>query len=119
VRAGTSSSTRAAAWLAVPARQEGFRSELLLKLFLGGHNFPDDNVRQIRHFKAAQLEMLRTYAEIERRLRKELARHPDLPYWLMTLRFGHRRAGALVQWSDETLRTLERLRRKRRPRRRK
>ena len=100
-------------WLVLPARQEGFRSELLLKLFLGGRVPVEESIRQVQQFKARQAQLLRTYADVERRLRREHARHPDLPYWLMTLRYGHRRAAPLVRWSDETLRALERLRRRR------
>ena len=94
-------------WLVLPARQEGFRSELLLKLFLGGRVPVEESIRQVHHFKARHAQTVRTYAEVERRLRREHARHPDLPYWLMTLRYGHHRTAALVRWSDETLRALE------------
>lgn len=105
-------------WLVLPARPDGFRSELLLKLFLGGRIPLDDTIRQVQQFKAGQAKLLRTYADVERRLRRERARHPDLRYWLMTLRYGVRRATALVRWSDETLRALEGLRRGPRSRRR-
>jgi PadR family transcriptional regulator AphA len=107
-----------ARWLVHPARPDGFRSELLLKLFLGGRISVDDNVRQVQQFKAGQVELLRIYGDVERRLHREQAGHPDLPYWLMTLRYGVRRTTALVRWSDETLRALERLRRRSRSRRR-
>lgn len=102
----------------LPARPDGFRSELLLKLFMGGRIPIDDNIRQVQQFKAGQAELLPTYADVERRLRRERARHPDLRYWPMTLRYGVRRATALVRWSDETLRALEGLRRGPRSRRR-
>ena len=100
-------------WLGAPARQEGFRSELLLKLFLGGRVSPAESVRQVRHFQAQQRDLLATYTGIERQLRKDHGRHPDLPYWLSTLHYGRRRAAALLGWADETLRTLGRLRRRR------
>jgi PadR family transcriptional regulator AphA len=108
-------------WLGRPAAAETFRSELLLKLFLGAHVPVEASIRHVQQFKARQGQLLRTYAEVNRRLLREDARHPDLPYWLMTLRYGQRRAQALVRWSDETLQTLEQLHRRRpaskRPRR--
>lgn len=100
-------------WLQHPARPEGFRSELLLKLFLGAHVPLDATVRQIQEFRKRQQALLATYAGLERRLRTEAPGHPDLPYWLMTLRYGQCRVDALMRWSDETLTTLERLRRSR------
>jgi PadR family transcriptional regulator, regulatory protein AphA len=104
-------------WLQHPTRPEGFRSELLLKLFLGAHAPAEANVRQIQEFKQRQHALLSTYAGIEQRLRAEARDHPDLPYWLLTLRYGRRRATALARWSEEALTTLQRLRRP--PRRRK
>ena len=100
-------------WLVHPARPEGFRSELLLKLFLGGRAPAEESLRQVHQFEARQQALLETYSAVERRLRKEHARHPDLPYWLITLHYGQRRAAALVRWGNETIAVLERLRRRR------
>ena len=99
-------------WLEQPARPEGFRSELLLKLFLGAHVSPEVSIRQIRDYRKRQQARLATYAGIEKRLRTEGAAHPDLPYWLLTLRHGQRRAAALSRWSDEALTVLHGRRRR-------
>jgi len=107
------------AWLAVPARSEGFRSELLLKLFLGRLVSVETSLGQIREFAKRQDGLLQTYAAIERGLRREHGRHPELPYWLMTLRYGQSRAAALRRWADDAVKTLERQRRHGRRRRRK
>ncbi|MGH7302257.1 MAG: PadR family transcriptional regulator, partial [Candidatus Rokuibacteriota bacterium] len=50
-----------ARWLAVPARHEPFRSELLLKLFLGEAGRVADAIAQIEHYEASQRELLETY----------------------------------------------------------
>ncbi|HEV8614077.1 MAG TPA: PadR family transcriptional regulator [Methylomirabilota bacterium] len=105
-------------WLAVPARVETFRSELLLKLFLGGAADVAASVAQVVHFRAHQQVLHRTYGELERRLRHDMASHPELPFWLMTLDFGQQRNRALLAWSDRTLKTLARLRTRRRRARR-
>jgi len=96
-------------WLAVPARQEPARSELLLKLFLGSAGPVTDSVAQIEHYQARQREVLATYEDIERQLRKEMADHPQLPFSLLTLHYGQHRCRAMLAWCDESRRTLARL----------
>jgi len=94
------------AWLGQPARPESFRSELLLKLFLGAQVPVPISLGHVRQFQERQQALLLTYAEIERRLRREHGRHPELPYWLMTLHYGQRRAEALHDWAADAARTL-------------
>jgi PadR family transcriptional regulator AphA len=96
-------------WLAAPARSERFRSELLLKLFLGGAGSPADSAAQVEHYQARQRELLDAYEGIERKLRKEMAGHPRLPFSLITLHYGQHRSRALLAWCEETLATLGRL----------
>lgn len=103
-----------ARWLATPAKHEGFRSELLLKLFLGTHAGAEANARHVKEFQRRQQALLEQYAAVRKNLRG--SSHPDHPYWLMTLSFGEHRCRALLQWCDETLRTLRRLERRPQPR---
>src|SRR5262245_19873001 len=98
-----------ARWLAEPARTQGFRNELLLKLFLGRHQAVAESARHVERFQRQQQALAERYAALEARLRRDHAAHPDLPYWLMTLRFGQHRATALRAWTDETLVALGRL----------
>jgi hypothetical protein len=65
-----------------------------------------------------QRALLERYASVRQRLRGSSS--PDLPYWLITLSYGEHRCRALLQWCEETLRTLHRLARRpaARPRRR-
>lgn len=102
---------RLGAWLGEPAREQGFRSELLLKIFFGRRRPVEENIRHVGRFRLRQQALKRGYADQERELLSKHRAHPDLPYWLMTLRFGAIRANALLRWSDETLETLERLHR--------
>jgi hypothetical protein len=37
------------------------------------------------------------------------AKHPGLPYWLMSLDFGERFSQMQVEWSESSLRELKRL----------
>ena len=100
---------RLGAWLAEPAREQPFRSELLLKLFFGRHRPVAESIRHVERFGERQLALKRSYADSERELLRKQRAHPELPYWLMTLRFGQSRANALLRWSEHTLETLERL----------
>ncbi len=107
-----------ARWLAVPARHEPFRSELLLKLFLGDAGRVADAIAQIEHYESGQRGLLETYIAIERRLRKEMAGHPQLPFSLVTLHYGQHRCRAMLAWCAESIRALERLEGRRHRRRR-
>jgi DNA-binding PadR family transcriptional regulator len=107
-----------ARWLAVPARHEPFRSELLLKLFLGEAGRVADAIAQIEHYESAQRGHLETYVAIERRLREEMAGHPQLPFSLVTLHYGQHRCRAMLAWCAESIRALERLEGRRDRRRR-
>src|SRR5262249_7816561 len=105
-------------WLAVPARHEPVRSELLLKLFLGVAGPVADSIAQIEHYQTRQKELLETYLGIERQLVKEMAGHPQRPFSLATLHHGQHRFRAMLAGCAETLRTLRRLQTRRARRRR-
>ncbi|MGH9531151.1 MAG: PadR family transcriptional regulator [Terriglobales bacterium] len=96
-------------WLALPARFEPPRSELVLRMFFGGRVPVEASRRQIEAFRSEHLHLLGRYTEIERGLRSKYARHPDLPWWLITLNFGRHRSRAFLDWCEETLRLLNRL----------
>jgi DNA-binding PadR family transcriptional regulator len=98
-----------ARWLEAPARREPMRSELLLKIFLGGVLGPAESAAHVRRHRERQEHLLETYRTLARRLRAKHRDHPDLPYWLATLRYGERRAVATLAWCDETVRALTRL----------
>ena len=108
-----------ARWLGVPARQEPFRNELLLKLFLGAEGRVADSIAQIAQYEASQRAHLEMYLGIERRVRQELAGHPQLPFSLVTLHYGQHRCRATLGWCAKSIRALKRLEgRRARPRRR-
>lgn len=96
-------------WLKLPPQMPPPRNELLLKLFFGRLGDRADVVRHVQEFRQRQEDLLRQYAHVERWLRRDHAKHPDLPYWLVTLSYGVHQSRALVAWCDETLSTLTRL----------
>jgi PadR family transcriptional regulator AphA len=95
------------AWLTRPPQMQPFRNALLLKLFFGRLVPRESCQEHLRHFRQRQEDFLRMYRQVERWLHTEHARHPDLPFWLMTLSYGVHQARALRNWCDETLEALE------------
>ncbi len=95
-------------WLESPVAVAVPRNELLLKLFFGRQVDRETNIRQVREYRKQMSELLEKYEAIERRLRRDLSSHPDLPFWLITLRYGERERRAVIDWADETLAELER-----------
>src|SRR5260370_21577378 len=55
-------------WLALPARLDPVRSELLLKLFLGGAGSVANSIAPLAHVQARQRALPVTYAAISPRL---------------------------------------------------
>lgn len=95
-------------WLALPARVEPPRSELLLRLFFGGSTSLPVSRRQVEACRALHRNLLERYDQVERSLRANYGRHPDLRWWLITLNFGRHRSHAFVEWSEETLAAISR-----------
>ena len=96
-------------WLDEPTGPCVVRNELLLKLFFGRQTGLPTNIRHLEKFLDLQHALLEKYEGIENRLQDTLANHPDLPYWLMTVRYGKYEKRALIQWSKETLAELRKL----------
>lgn len=96
-------------WLHEPTEPAPVRNELLLKLFFGLHAPPSAQQAQIEQFRERQAQRIDTYLELERSLKAEQRDNPNLPYWLMTLSYGRHSAEALLEWSDKSLATLERI----------
>jgi DNA-binding PadR family transcriptional regulator len=90
-------------WLAEPADPGVVRIELLLKLFFGRQVDPQINIRHLEAFRERQRHFLDQYSGIARRLQTHFSTHPDLPYWLITLRYGQRERQALLAWCEDTL----------------
>lgn len=96
-------------WLGRPVEQDVRRVEILLKLFFGWQVPLQENVRKVESFRALHEGLLARNEGIEQQLVTSRGEHPGLPYWLMTLSYGKHISRALLEWSNETLRTLEAL----------
>jgi DNA-binding PadR family transcriptional regulator len=96
-------------WLELPAAREIPRNELLLKLFFGAHAPIGVSREHVQAYLKLQEGELKTFAGLRRKLRREAASDPQLPFWMMTLTMGRYHCEAMVQWCRETLRELDRL----------
>jgi PadR family transcriptional regulator AphA len=99
-------------WLKVPVAKEVPRNELLLKLFFGAQVAPNVSREHVQDYLERQQKELQVYGAIAKKLRKEEAKDPQLPFWLMTLSMGRHRSAAMVKWCKETLAELEALERR-------
>jgi DNA-binding PadR family transcriptional regulator len=100
-------------WLELPAVPSVPRNEMLLKLFFGRQGPIAASKEHVREYRERHEMAGKLYREMMKTIPRERAGHPDLPYWLMTLRLGIHESRALVAWSDETLRELEKMERTR------
>ncbi|MFQ5698059.1 MAG: PadR family transcriptional regulator [Myxococcota bacterium] len=98
-----------AAWLREPTEPGPVRIELLLKLFFGARCERETTRRQILDYRDRVANDLERYRSITERLHRERADAADLPYWLLTLRFGECDCAAHLAWCDEALEILEAL----------
>jgi len=93
-------------WIKLPARSETLRNELLLKLFFCRHAAPSNAIEHVTRHRETHRALLATYERIEQELRQQHARHPDLPFWLITLNFGKHHSEASLLWCEQTLASL-------------
>jgi PadR family transcriptional regulator, regulatory protein AphA len=101
-------------WLKLPPAEVVPRNELLLKLFFGAHVSPAVSREHVAAYLETNQRALKMYGAIAAKLRKEEAKDPQLPFWLMTLSMGRHHASAMVKWCKETLTELEKIERKQR-----
>jgi DNA-binding PadR family transcriptional regulator len=98
------------AWLAEGATPKVERNELLLKLFFGEEVEVGVNIRHVEQFRELQRELLEKYKWIEKEIKaSNPADDPNVPYWLMTVRYGQHVRRALLDWCDETLVKLNKM----------
>ena len=93
-------------WMIQPVGRQIGRHEILLKLFFGQQVSLADNIRQVEHFQKLQSQKLKEIIATEEVLRADFKNNPNLPYWLMTVKYGQHVNQAYLQWCDETLSIL-------------
>lgn len=96
-------------WLTKTPEKEPFRHELLLKLFFGEFAPPALIAKHLEDYGEALSAKLTLFDHIRRRLLSEEKNSPSLPYWLLTLDYGLKQAGSALEWCQESLKTIRKL----------
>jgi len=94
-------------WLKSPVSEQPLRNELLLKLFFGAHLEEADIMAMINTEKERSENLIRLFDSIARDLPAD--RPQDLPYWLMTMNFGKKKAVMTIDWCDETVKAIKKM----------
>jgi DNA-binding PadR family transcriptional regulator len=85
------------------------RNEFLLKLFFGEEVEVATNINHVEKYRELQLHLLKKYEAVEQEIKTKYADDSNLLYWLMTLSYGQHISQALLRWCDETLLTLNKI----------
>jgi DNA-binding PadR family transcriptional regulator len=93
-------------WMIQPVGRLIGRHEILLKLFFGRQVSLADNIRQVEHFRELQSQKLNEINATEKLLKADYKDNANLPYWLMSIRYGQYVNRAYLRWSKETLTAL-------------
>lgn len=97
------------AWLAEPAEPHQERIEALLKIFLGANTDVAASIKHIQGFRTQHLAKLEQLEHVESHLNESLKDNPNYPFWMTTLQCGLELNKAMVRWSDNALKALEKL----------
>jgi PadR family transcriptional regulator AphA len=88
-------------WLALPPVLEPQRNEVLLKVFFAGAAAPQVTARNLEGVAAKVRGELAQLEAVAARLGcGDVARHPDSPYWRLTLDFGLSVLRAVLEWLE-------------------
>jgi PadR family transcriptional regulator AphA len=93
-------------WLGREVTPEVYRVEILLKLFFGRMTGAEVNRGHVERFHARCVTEIATYEAVLRMIDEQEARHPDAPFWKMTLSYGLHHSRSLKEWAEETLVSL-------------
>lgn len=94
-------------WLSQPAAQSRLRDELLFKLFFSRLVPLEDAREQIELHQSRVQDNLAYYTQLEETMLDALKDSPDLPFRLMTVRWGIITAEATLSWCAECLEKME------------
>jgi len=94
-------------WLSVGTKTQVHRNELLLKVFFGDQALRGAIAAQVVAERERCENDLERYEATLLVMEAQHSRHPAMPYWRMTVRYGMAEAKAVMAWCDETFAELE------------
>jgi DNA-binding PadR family transcriptional regulator len=95
-----------AGWVALPPVLEPERNEVLLKVFFAGAVPAEVTARNLAGVAAALAAQRAQLEAIAARLDAAPVRHPDEPYWRLTLDFGLAFMRTALEWLERAQRVL-------------
>jgi len=99
-------------WLLLPPEPAVPRNELLLKLFFS-YNAPAKICME--HIKVWRLQVedtLQYLQEVEEHLQDEHSDWFEQPYWIMAVKYGRMHAQTELEWCDDALKVLGKIKRR-------
>lgn len=98
-------------WLTVPAKEEPFRSEMLVKLYFSANIDSKTVIEHLAQQKEEAQKRLQFYdaflEHVENEHSKEQQFREDAVYWRMTIRYGILHSRSLIDWCDECIASLQ------------
>ncbi|MFA9455378.1 PadR family transcriptional regulator [Halalkalibacter sp. AB-rgal2] len=82
------------------------KNELLLKLFFSRNVEKNYSIEQLSSYLHLHKERFAVYQTIEKMIQSYSTGLDDEHYWLITLDYGKRTTNAVIEWCEETIRTL-------------
>jgi len=100
-------------WLPKPPEPTIERNELLLKLFFGKNVPPEVCIEHVELWRLQVEDTLQYLQEVEEHIKTEHGNYEEQPYWIMTIKYGRMHAHTELEWCDDALRILRKLKNKR------
>ena len=98
-------------WLRKPIEGEQEKNELMIKVFFGRQMERHELIDIIRELRERKMAFIaRSEGEFKQsadHFAQRLDARDDVPFWLLTLDFGVRKARMIVEWCDSALKILE------------
>lgn len=99
-------------WLTTPAKNEPFRSEMLVKLYFSANIDSETVICHLSKQKDEAQKRLKFYnaylEHIGNEHRDETTFKKDAVYWQMTVRYGIFHSQAIIDWCDECIAMIQR-----------
>jgi DNA-binding PadR family transcriptional regulator len=99
-------------WLVEPTGRHVGRHETLLKLMFGQQIPVADNIRQIERFRDRQKDELKEIEVLKQRFEQEEMDDPNIPFWQLAFSYGEHVNRAYIQWAEEAIAALRRMKNK-------
>jgi PadR family transcriptional regulator AphA len=99
-------------WLLLPPEPAIPRNELLLKLFFSYNTSAKVCMEHLEVWRLQVEDTLQYLQEVEEHLKAEHSDWLEQPYWMMVIKHGRMHAQTELEWCDDVLKFLDKIKRK-------